>query len=133
MPSLFDSYRPLTGTYDELVLPDGTLRAHAGRAVGTLDALRPEDFARYQALAELSLYNQGVTLWNAQKYAEAKVQFEAAIKADPKMAVAYYQLGMANLNLGQLPAAKEAFQGYLSAEPNGPKAAEVQGILKQLP
>ena len=79
------------------------------------------------------LYNQGVILWNAQKYAEAKAQFEAAIKADPNMALAYYQLGMANLNLGQLPAAKEAFQGYLKADANGAKAAEVQGILKQLP
>ncbi len=80
-----------------------------------------------------ALYNQGVILWNAQKYVEAKAQFEAAIKADATMALAYYQLGMANLNLGQLPAAKEAFQGYLKADANGPKAAEVQGILKQLP
>jgi hypothetical protein len=40
---------------------------------------------------------------------------------------------MANLNLGQVPAAKEAFQGYLTADPNGPKAAEVQTYLKQLP
>lgn len=80
-----------------------------------------------------ALFNQGVTLWNAQKYAEAKVQFEAATKADPKMGSAWYQLGMANLNLGQIPAAKEAFQGYLAAEPNGAKAAEVQAMLKQLP
>jgi tetratricopeptide (TPR) repeat protein len=80
-----------------------------------------------------ALYNQGVTLWNAQKYADAKVQFEAAVKADPNMALAYYQLGMANLNLGQIPAAKEAFQGYLKADPNGAKAAEVQTYIKQLP
>jgi Flp pilus assembly protein TadD len=80
-----------------------------------------------------SLYNQGVTLWNAQKYAEAKTQFEAAVKLDPKYAPAWYQLGMANVNLGQLPAAKEAFQNYLKADPNGSKAAEVNGILKQLP
>lgn len=80
-----------------------------------------------------AMYNQGVTLWNAQKYQEAKVQFEAAVKADPKLALAWYQLGMANLNLGQLPAAKEAFNGYLANDPGGAKAAEVQGILKQLP
>ena len=30
------------------------------------------------------LYNQGVILWNAQKFAEAKVKFEAATKADPR-------------------------------------------------
>ena len=80
-----------------------------------------------------SLYNQGVILWNAQKYADAKVQFEAAVKADPKMALAFYQLGMANLNLGQIPEAKSAFEGYLKADANGPKAAEVQAFLKQLP
>jgi tetratricopeptide (TPR) repeat protein len=78
-------------------------------------------------------YNQGVILWNAGKYAEAKAQFEAAIKADPNMAMAHYQLGMANLNLGLIPDARAAFNGYLKAAPNGDKAAEVQMFLKQLP
>ena len=78
-------------------------------------------------------FNQGVILWNAGKYAEAKEQFEAAVKADPNMAMAHYQLGMANLNLGQIPAAREAFTAYLKVDPNGPKAAEVQMFLKQLP
>jgi Tfp pilus assembly protein PilF len=80
-----------------------------------------------------ALYNQGVILWNAGKFAEAKVQFESAVKADPMMAMAHYQLGMANLNLGQVPEAKAAFQEYLKVDPNGPKAAEVQGFVKQLP
>jgi tetratricopeptide (TPR) repeat protein len=79
------------------------------------------------------LYNQGVTLWNAQKYAEAKALFEQAVKLDAKMSLAWYQLGMANLNLGAIPEAKTAFQGYLTADPMGPKAAEVQAFLKQLP
>jgi Tfp pilus assembly protein PilF len=80
-----------------------------------------------------ALYNQGVILWNAGKFAEAKEQFEKAVQADPKLSMAYYQLGMANLNLGQIPAARQAFEGYLKAEPNGQKAAEVQNFLKQLP
>jgi len=80
-----------------------------------------------------ALYNQGVILWNAGKYAEAKVQFESAVKADPNMAMAHYQLGMANLNLGQIPQARESFEAYLKVDPNGPKAAEVQGFVKQLP
>lgn len=78
-------------------------------------------------------YNQGVILWNAGKFAEAKVQFEQAAKADPTMAMAHYQLGMANLNLGQIPEAKAAFQEYLKVDPNGAKAAEVQAFVKQLP
>jgi tetratricopeptide (TPR) repeat protein len=78
-------------------------------------------------------FNQGVIFWNAGKFAEAKEQFEAAVKTDPNMAMAHYQLGMANLNLGQIPAARESFSAYLKVDPNGPKAAEVQGFLKQLP
>lgn len=80
-----------------------------------------------------ALYNQGVILWNAGKYADAKVQFESAVKADPTMAMAHYQLGMANLNLGQIPEARAAFEAYLKVDPNGPKAAEVQTFVKQLP
>ncbi len=79
-----------------------------------------------------AMYNQGVILWNSQKYAEAKAQFEAALKADPNLALAYYQLGMANLNLGQIPDAVTAFEGYLRVEPNGAKAAEVKGYVAQL-
>ena len=78
-------------------------------------------------------FNQGVILWNAGKFAEAKEQFELAVKADPKMAMAHYQLGMANLNLGQIPQARAAFEAYLEADANGPKAADVKGFLSQLP
>jgi TolA-binding protein len=49
------------------------------------------------------------------------------------MAMAHYQLGMANLNLGQVAEARAAFEGYLQADPNGPKAAEVKTFLAQLP
>ena len=45
-------------------------------------------------------FNQGVILWNANKFAEAKSSFEAAVKADPNMAEAHYWLGMALLNGG---------------------------------
>jgi tetratricopeptide (TPR) repeat protein len=80
-----------------------------------------------------ALYNQGVILWNAGKFAEAKVQFEAAIKANPNMGMAHYQLGMANLNLGSIPEARASFEQYLKVEPNGPKAAEVKVFVEQLP
>jgi len=76
-----------------------------------------------------SLFNQGVVLWNGQKYAEAKVQFEAAAKADPNMAMAHYQLGMTNLNTGDFAGAVAALEAYLKADPMGPKAAEVNAAL----
>ena len=80
-----------------------------------------------------ALYNQGVILWNAGNFAEAKDQFELTVEADPSNAMAYYQLGMANLNLGQVPEARQAFEGYLEADPGGPRAAEVEVFLQQLP
>jgi tetratricopeptide (TPR) repeat protein len=79
-----------------------------------------------------AIYNQGVTLWNAQKFPEAKAQFEKAVALDPSMAEACYQLGMANLNTGDMPGAVAAFEGYLKAAPNGPKAAEAKTIIAQL-
>ena len=79
-----------------------------------------------------AIYNQGVTLWNAQKFPEAKVQFEKAVAIDPNMAEAWYQLGMANLNTGDMNGAVAAFEGYLKAAPNGPKAAEAKTIISQL-
>jgi len=66
-------------------------------------------------------YNNGVVLFNAGKFAEAKTQFEAATKADPGMALAHYYLGMANLNGGDLPAATSAFEAYLKLDPEGSK------------
>jgi len=53
-------------------------------------------------------YNQGISLWNAGKAAEAVTAFKRATELDPAMADAHYWLGMASVNLGQLPAAKTA-------------------------
>jgi tetratricopeptide (TPR) repeat protein len=77
-------------------------------------------------------YNQGVILFNAGKFAEAKTQFEAATKADPSHSMAQYQLGMTSLNLGQIPDAVAALEAYLKVDPNGPKAAEVKAALPAL-
>jgi tetratricopeptide (TPR) repeat protein len=77
-------------------------------------------------------YNQGVIMFNAGKFADARTQFEAAVKTDPTMAMAHYQLGMTALNLGDIPAAVTALEGYLKADPEGPKAAEVKASLPAL-
>jgi tetratricopeptide (TPR) repeat protein len=80
-----------------------------------------------------SLFNQGVVLWNGQKYAEAKVQFEAAAKARPDYAEAHYWLGMASLNTGAMPAARTSFENYLKYAPTGQYAEQVKTFLAQLP
>jgi outer membrane protein assembly factor BamD (BamD/ComL family) len=80
-----------------------------------------------------SLFNQGVVLWNGQKYAEAKAQFEAAAKAKPDYADAHYWVGMASLNTGAMPAARSAFESYLKYAPTGQYAEQVKTFLAQLP
>jgi len=77
-------------------------------------------------------YNQGVVLFNAGKYADAKTQFEAATKADANNANAWYQLGMTNLNLGQIPEAVTALETFLKLAPMDPKASQVQASLPAL-
>jgi tetratricopeptide (TPR) repeat protein len=79
-----------------------------------------------------ALYNQGVALFNGGKFAEAKTAFEAATKADPKMAMAHYHLGIAALNVGDFPLAVGAMERYLQLEPNGEKAAEIKASLPAL-
>jgi uncharacterized circularly permuted ATP-grasp superfamily protein len=58
---LFDGYRSLAGTYDEMFGVEGSPRSCARRLHAMLNGLSPREFARHQGLAELSLYNQGVT------------------------------------------------------------------------
>ena len=58
---LLDAYAPLGGTYDELVDASNRPRPHTTRVCGLLQRLSASELARHQALAELSLYNQGVT------------------------------------------------------------------------
>jgi tetratricopeptide (TPR) repeat protein len=79
-----------------------------------------------------AIYNQGVVLFNAGKYAEAKAQFENATKADANNSNAWYQLGMTNLNLGQIPDAVNALQTFLKLAPNDAKAAQVNQSLPAL-
>src|SRR5688572_26489558 len=95
--------------------------------------------AKYSASADPAgggnaeaLYNQGVTLFNGGKFAEARTAFEGATKADPKLALAHYQLGMTALNLGDFNLAVSSLETYLQLDPNGPKAAEVKASLPAL-
>ena len=78
------------------------------------------------------MYNQGIIYWNAGKYPEAKVEFEKTVKADPKMAEAFFRLGMANVNLGQLPDAVKALEEYLKLSPTGENAEMAKAILKSI-
>jgi tetratricopeptide (TPR) repeat protein len=80
-----------------------------------------------------ALYNQGVILWNQNKFAEAKEKFDSAVKADPKHAESQFMVGMAALNVaGDVKAAIAAFETYLQLAPNGPNAAKAKQNIADL-
>jgi uncharacterized circularly permuted ATP-grasp superfamily protein len=58
--SLLAGYRAPPNTFDELYADSGP-RPELARIVAALDRLLPDDLARLQSLADLSLMNQGVT------------------------------------------------------------------------
>lgn len=108
-----DAYNGLVRIYNDQKKFD--LAAEAGGKAAALSATaggggNPE-----------ATYNNGVVLFNAGKFAEAKAQFDAATKSDPNMALAHYYLGMANLNGGDLAGATAAFEAYLKLDPEGSK------------
>jgi tetratricopeptide (TPR) repeat protein len=78
-----------------------------------------------------SMYNQGVILWNGGKFAEAKAQFEAVIKADPNHADSHYWLGMALVNEGKITESVPEFETYLKLAPTGQNAATAKAIVAQ--
>jgi uncharacterized circularly permuted ATP-grasp superfamily protein len=57
---LFDAYPALPNTYDEM-FEGATPRSAFARVAALLDKLRPDEYARAQALAESALMQQGVT------------------------------------------------------------------------
>lgn len=78
------------------------------------------------------VFNQGIIFWNQSKIAEAKAQFEQAIKLDPNMADAHYWLGMALVNEGKLQEAVASFEKYVSLAPTGQHAESAKGIIKSI-
>jgi tetratricopeptide (TPR) repeat protein len=79
-----------------------------------------------------AVYNQGVILWNAGDIAGAKARFEEAVRINDAYAPAHYQLGMAQLNQGEIPAAVASFETYLKLAPEGEFAAQAKALVAQL-
>jgi uncharacterized circularly permuted ATP-grasp superfamily protein len=59
--TVFDAYAPLAKGWDELFSSTARIRPTLREPLSALLAVRPDDLARAQALAERSLLNQGVT------------------------------------------------------------------------
>lgn len=102
--------------FDEAAAMGARAAAAGGGAGGSADAI----------------YNQGVILWNQQKVEEAKAKFEEALQANPEHPEARFQLGMAQLNQGDVPGAIASFEKYLQVAPTGQFADQAKGMLAQL-
>jgi serine/threonine protein kinase len=64
--------------------------------------------------------NQAWKLWNEQRYSEAKVAFEKALKTDPNNANGWNGLGWSLFNSGRTAEAVPAFEKAVSLDPGMP-------------
>jgi CheY-like chemotaxis protein len=66
-------------------------------------------------------------------FKEAIPTLQEAIVRQPKNAVLWLALGIANQNVGKEQAARAAYREFLTLAPNAPEAADVQAALKGMP
>jgi len=78
-------------------------------------------------------FGKGLALWYADKAADAKAEFDEAIKANPNHAEAHFQLAMALVNQAKFSEAAQEFDTYLKLAPDGPNAAQAKTMASQLP
>src|SRR6188768_2622947 len=91
-PDYVDAWNGLANVYNTEGKTDLAIEA-SGKAAQYSGASAPAAGGGGGGGSSSALYNQGVILWNAGKFAEAKEKFEAATKADPNNADAQYRLG----------------------------------------
>jgi tetratricopeptide (TPR) repeat protein len=79
-----------------------------------------------------SLFNDAAKAINANNDAEAEKLLKQAVAADPKMARAYYELGIIYVRAGKSADAKTNLQKYLELEPDGKDAPTAKEMIKYL-
>jgi Tfp pilus assembly protein PilF len=67
--------------------------------------------------AIVTIMEEGNRLFQARQFKEAKIQYEAAIKAQPSLAEAHYNLGWALSSLGDETAARAHFMEAATLAP----------------
>jgi len=77
-------------------------------------------------------YNEAVEYLNERDMDNVIPLLEEAIKLDPSLADAYYELGMALLNKGNKEGAVKNLEKYLELAPEGEKASTAQAVLEAL-
>ena len=129
-PDFAESYNGLANLYN--AAKKFELAAEASKKAMELNAATPGGAAGATGGSASAVFNQGVILWNAGKIAEAKGQFEQAVKLEPNMAEAQYWLGMALVNGGDTAGAKPKFEAYLKLAPTGQYADIAKQIVASI-
>ncbi len=77
-------------------------------------------------------YNEGIKAFNASDMDGAIKSLAEAVQKDPKMADAYYQMGMAYLSKGSTNEALFCLKKFLELEPTGEKADSARSVIQLL-
>jgi len=76
-----------------------------------------------------TLLDHAVELFNEDRTADATIELEYVLKADPDLARAHYLLGMALFNTGRADEGRVHLQEFLELAPDDPDAEIAQGLL----
>lgn len=79
-----------------------------------------------------TFFRQGVSLFNANNFAQAKAAFERVLAAEPNHAKAHYMLGLVYSNAGESAKAKEFLTKFVKLAPNDPDASAAKEMLEYL-
>jgi tetratricopeptide (TPR) repeat protein len=94
----------------------------AARALDRLVELEPE-------WVTTTLFDHAAKLFNENRVADAALELEYVVKADPEMARAHYLLGMALFNTGRADEGRVYLQKFLELAPDDPDAEIARGLL----
>ena len=103
----------------------------ASAAFGAGSATGGSALQKEQGTQPVQLYNQGVQLMHAKKFAEAQVKFQAALSGNPKFAEAHNNLGYSLRKQGpqNYAQALEHYNQAIQLKPNLAEAYEYRGVL----
>ena len=141
LPKAIENYQKAIEVRPE----DATFHNNLGHVYAEMGKIS-EAAAEFKKAAELDppqasryYYNYGAVMYNTGKMDEAAAAFKKATEIDPKYADAYFLEGQALMGKATMdadgrvvapPGTAEAFQTYLSLEPNGKNAAAAQQLLQ---
>jgi len=122
----------LDGGYAEAHHNLGLALAEQGRYDLAIEAYRRALSLPVYATPEVGYYNLGRAYAQVNRPREAEDSLRTAIRLDPKLAAAYYQLGVVLTGQGRREEAKAAFRHARDLEPSSPFGQSAVEALKTL-